>query len=296
MPDTFSKPPKTLDEQLMLLESRGMIVQDREQAKFYLQHLNYYRLRAYWIFFESDRISHRFPNTPFQDVLNLYSFDRELRLLILDAIERIEVSVRSQWAYHLAHAYGSHAHLESALFNRKFYPENFKSLKKEVERQETQEIFIKHFQSNYVEKLPPVWVVCEVMPFGLLSKWFGMSPGTIKSKIATTYNLKAELLESWLHHLSMVRNTCAHHSRLWNRDFKRLPKLIKNQKHSLANQFVKNSRKIYNTLVVFLYLMDKIAPDHQWRKKVLKLLHESPQFLAVMDFPGDWQDRKIWQD
>ena len=97
MPEYFNKKPKNLDEQIALLESRGMIVDDRESAKFYLQHINYYRLRAYWLTFELDLVSHQFfKNTKFQDVLELYIFDRELRLLVLDAIERIEVSVRSQ--------------------------------------------------------------------------------------------------------------------------------------------------------------------------------------------------------
>lgn len=293
MPDFFSKPPTTLDEQTSLLESRGMIIQDRERAKFYLQHLNYYRLRAYWIFFESDPINHQFSNTKFQDVLNLYIFDRELRLLVLDAIERIEVSARSQWAYHLSHAYGSHAHLDQSLFNSVFWQRNLDDLRKEVQR--SQEVFIRHFQTNYTEQLPPAWVVCEVMPFGLLSRWFKSSPTSVKSKVAKTYELRVNLLESWLHHLTTIRNICAHHSRLWNREFTVVPRLVTSPQHILANQFVTSSRKMYNTLVMLLYLMDHISPDHQWRKRMMGLLNEAPQLLAVMDFPENWQGRDIWQ-
>jgi abortive infection bacteriophage resistance protein len=295
MPGSFSKPPKTLDEQVSLLESRGMLIPDREQAKFYLQHINYYRLRAYWIFFESDVVDHRFIlNTEFQSVLDLYIFDREFRLLILDAIERIEVSIRSQWAYHLAHLHSAYAHLDQDLFDHRFWSKNKTDLVKEVSR--SQEVFIQHFQQNYTQELPPIWVVCEVMSFGLLSRWFKtIRPVSTKSKIAATYGLRANFLESWLHHLAMIRNLCAHHSRLWNRDFTILPKLVTSRSQPLANEFVRGSRKIYNTLVILLYLMDQISPNHQWRKRMLALLHECPVSPIAMDFPVDWHDRKIWE-
>lgn len=88
----FTKPPKTFDEQVTLLLNRGMEINDRERAKHYLGHLNYYRLAAYWLPFEQDHSSHSFkPNITFDLVLDHYIFDRELRLLVMDAIERVEV-------------------------------------------------------------------------------------------------------------------------------------------------------------------------------------------------------------
>src|SRR4051812_9935307 len=99
MKKPFAKPPLKFNQQVQLLESRGMIIADSAKAEFYLRHLNYYRLGAYWLPFEADHASHQFaPPTSFEGVLNLYFFDREFRLLVLDAIERIEVSVRTQWA------------------------------------------------------------------------------------------------------------------------------------------------------------------------------------------------------
>lgn len=113
----FTKPAKSFVEQVQLLQSQGMIVNDVQESIFYLQHLNYYRLSAYWLPFELDHKTHQFkPDTKFEDVLRLYIFDRELRLLVLDGIERIEVSVRSQWAYQLAILHHPHAHLDSQLF------------------------------------------------------------------------------------------------------------------------------------------------------------------------------------
>ncbi|TDT40206.1 Abi-like protein [Halospina denitrificans] len=78
----FDKPPKTYDEQIEILRRRGMIIPNPDRACHYLQHMNYYRLTAYWLPFEADHASHRFqPGTRFEDALNLYIFDRELRLL-----------------------------------------------------------------------------------------------------------------------------------------------------------------------------------------------------------------------
>lgn len=96
MTQPFQKPPKTWSEQVSLLQSRGMIVSLSDLAEDNLKHLNYYRLAAYWLPFEADHATHTFkPGTLLADVLKLYNFDRHLRLLVLDAIKRIEVSVRA---------------------------------------------------------------------------------------------------------------------------------------------------------------------------------------------------------
>jgi abortive infection bacteriophage resistance protein len=122
----FAKPPKTFDEQVHLLISRGMVVDNLERALRYLSHLNYYRLAAYWLPYEQDHSTHRFKTgTRFETILEHYVFDRELRLLVMDAIERIEISLRTRWAYHLAHTYGPHAHLNPNIHKKDHrYQEN----------------------------------------------------------------------------------------------------------------------------------------------------------------------------
>lgn len=95
-----------------------MHVTDEALALHYLGHLNYYRLGAYWLPFEKDHNSHQFqPGTKFDDALTLYIFDRELRLWLMDAIERVEVSLRTQFAYQLSLRYGTHPHLNQSLFH-----------------------------------------------------------------------------------------------------------------------------------------------------------------------------------
>lgn len=290
----FTKPATTYSEQVTLLQQRGMIIDNPAEAAFYLQHINYYRLGAYWLPFEYDHSTHQYkPGTRFSDVLNLYIFDREFRLLILDAIERIEVSARSQWAYYMAHNHGPHSHLDSSLaYKQDHWQKNLKTLTDEVRRSE--ETFIQHMKSTYEEPLPPVWAACEVMSLGLLSRWYNaLKPMKTRSAIASAYGVDQKSLQSWLHHLSVVRNFCAHHSRLWNRKFSIIPDVPKNKPALLAQEFVP-SRKIYNTCLIILHCLDLIAPNHHWRSRFKELITRHGIDVGMMGFPCDWEQRGPW--
>lgn len=292
----FAKPATTYAQQVAQLRQRGMVIDDPAQAELYLQHLNYYRIGAYWLPFEADHASHLFrPGTHISDVMNLYIFDRELRLLVLDAIERIEVSIRTQWAYHLAHNHGPHAHLDPAIAsNPHYWQKNLDKLQKEVHRSD--ETFIRHLTRKYDEALPPVWAACEVMSLGLLSCWYdNLKPKQTRRAIAEVYGMDQGVLKSWLHHLSTVRNVCAHHSRLWNRDFTITPALPQSKPGGLASQVQPGSRRLYNTLVILLHFMDAIAPAHHWRTRLKNLIGDHGISVAAMGFPLNWHQLPIWQ-
>lgn len=187
----YNKPHLDYLTQVERLTSRGMVIDSEEDAKFYLAHLNYYRLRAYWYTFEEDHEQHIFKaNTNFNDVLKLYRFDQKLRLLVLDALERFEVSMRSQWAYYFSEKHGPHAHLDPSLakFLSKF-EENKVHLLKEISRAENED-FIQHFQNKYNEETPPIWAVCEILSLGSLSRWYkNLSDASVRKKIAKVYKL-----------------------------------------------------------------------------------------------------------
>src|SRR5690554_6690380 len=142
----FTKPASTWDEQIELLRSRGLRIPDHDQARHYLSHINYYRLTGYWLPFEADHGTHRFKaRASLDDVLNLYIFDREFRLLLLDAIERIEVSLRAQWAYHMAHQHGPHSYLDAGhATDLRLHARHLAKLQDEISRSD--ELFIQHYQ------------------------------------------------------------------------------------------------------------------------------------------------------
>lgn len=292
----FNKPATNYAQQVALLQKRGMNIGDVVKAESSLKHINYYRLSAYWLPFQIDPKTHEFkPGTCFDDVLNFYNFDRELRLLTLDSVERIEISVRSQFAYQVGYLHGSHAHLDCQLFNPHYWQRNINDLTKEVNRSD--ETFIKHLKNTYSEPLPPVWAACEVMSLGLLSRWYSsLKPQQTRSTIAHSYNLNEVVLESWLRHLSLVRNNCAHHSRLWNREFTIIPVLPKDPKIRKLIQLIPNSRKLYNTLAIIIFFMDKIAPSHCWRSRFKELIAKYSIPVNAMGFPQNWQHQVIWQE
>jgi abortive infection bacteriophage resistance protein len=292
----FTKPPKTFEEQVNLLIQRGMAIPDRAEAIHYLGHLNYYRLGAYWLPFEQDHTQHTFkPGTSFLDVLNLYVFDRELRLLVMDAIERIEVSIRTRWAFHLSHRYGAHAHLDSSLFKKRWHHKNVRKLQEDVRR--SHETFIQHLRDKYNEELPPLWAVVEIMTFGQLSNWCSnLHHRPDRNAVAHVYDMDEINLNSFLHHLTVVRNICAHHGRLWNRDFTIIIKLPKQRPKALLSSLNPGSnRKLYNTLVLLGYLMDRISADHHWKARLSDVIHRHQPDIRAMGFPSEWERLQLWR-
>jgi abortive infection bacteriophage resistance protein len=294
----YTKPPLALNDQLQQLKSRGMQVANEALAIHYLGHLNYYRLGAYWLPFEQHHNSHQFrPGTQFDDALNLYIFDRELRLWLMDAIERIEVSLRTQFAYQLSLRYGTHPHLNQALFHDPArYSRAYSKLENEV-RQSGEE-FIKHLTQKYQEPLPPIWAIVELMSIGQLSQWYDNLQNRQDRKIiADIYDIDEKNLRTFLHHLTTLRNHCAHHARVWNRDYTVTLKIPNKRPASLVSSFNSqpySGRKLYNTVVLLAYLMDLISPGHHWKKQLLKLIKNHSINPQLMGFPGHWLQLPIW--
>jgi len=299
----FTKPPLRFTDQVRKLEDHGLSVPDRHKAGFYLAQLNYYRLAAYCLPYEQDHATHRFmPGTSFDDVLNLYVFDRELRLLVLDAIERFEVSLRTQMAYHLSHVHGSaHPHLQPDLFyDPLVYGGCITKLAAEVRR--SREDFIRHLTGKYEEALPPLWACVELMTLGQLSKWFSnVKQRADRQAISRAYGIDEKVMTSFCEHLTLIRNHCAHHARLWNRDFTitmMLPK--KGAKPLLDSLFIlpdsdRRLRKLYNALVMLAYLMDAISGEHHWKQRLINLIETHNVDPSRMGFPNDWLKRSIWR-
>ena len=304
----FNKQSTTIEEQIQLLKDRGMNVGAEETASRWLESVGYYRLSAYWLPFEvpskSDAVrSKNFrEGTTLDAVVDLYVFDRKLRLLVLEAIERVEVHVRSRWTYHMANTHGPHAHLNHALFTGGLnYAEQLVRLARSVEK--SKETFIAHYKKKYTEPhSPPLWSVTELMTLGELSKWFQATrDNKIKSQVGQEMGLPAkELVEGVMHVLSFIRNICAHHGRLWNRQtVKRIP-IIKRFKKDLFIVETEPGKhecdnRLYNALVVLLHLMDHQGTDSTMRDRRQKLLESrNSEELGQMGFPENWQNCPIW--
>lgn len=299
----FAKTALTTDEQVDLLLRRGMKIMQPQRAAQDLQHINYYRLRAYWLPFEDHQSrgdNHRFVDgTDFDGVLAIYNFDRELRLLVLHAVERVEISLRTRLVNELTLRYGPFAHEDASHFARQaVWQSGLDELTREYQR--SRETFAEHYRSQYPQlTTPPLWVACELMSLGHLSRWLqNIASPKDRQAIASAYGLDEKVLVSFAHHLTVVRNHCAHHGRVWNRRFS-MTMLVPGKKPAgLASAFnLQEVRRIYNTLTMLAYLTRQIDPDTQWPARLKSLILASP-FVnpKAMGFPPQWQHLSVWQE
>lgn len=297
----YTKKPLTHIEQLDLLKNRGMAVDDNSTALNILSKISYYRLSAYWYPFrqrDKNQVLDNFVATAsFEEAVNRYEFDRKLRLLVLDAIERIEISLRTKLTYHLAHQYGAYSHIHSFNFHPQFRHQEWLKEVEQKEASRSQEEFIRHFKNHY-QGFPslPVWIATEVMSFGLLSKLFHGLKHLDKRKVAQDYGLHPKTLADWLHVLTYVRNICAHHGRLWNRELAIRPALQGLEKSWLPPQTPNNNR-LFMVLLIINKLLKINYSNLDWQKNLENLMAPitlNPSLRNAMGFPRDWQAHPLW--
>lgn len=309
----FSKPALTIDDHIGLLKNRGMEFADERFAKQALSHISYYRLKAYCHPYQVNEAQHEYAQgSLFENVIEHYEFDRMLRLHLMNAIERVEISVRSNWVNVMKFNYGPHGHMNSDAFSSKpkgkgwSHTEGIDKLKEELKR--SSEPFVDHFNNKYDEALPPIWASAELMSFGNFSKWYSNTrTRKDRNKVAKTYRIDEKNLVSFLHHLVIVRNHCAHHSRLWNRNFnlrwtlpthgpEQLTKALfyevrdKNDKYPEITE-----RKLYNTTVMLAYFMKIINPISLWIPELIHLIEHHNIDPIAMGFPEKYKRLELWQ-
>lgn len=278
------KKPTTFKEQVELLKSKNLIIENKEKAICILQKVNYYRLSTYMLTYKTKDRFH--DGVSIRDVYSLYQFDKELRNLILPMLENIEIAFRAHIAYLIAHKYGALGYKDYRNFkNKNYHKSMLKNFKKEINRSD--EIFVGHYKWYYGGVFP-IWVVIEVTSFGVLSKMYNNLKDEDKDKIANKYyNAKGEFVRTWLHSLSTLRNICAHYGRLYNRKLRVTPKLFKADK----KKGIKN-----NTVFANLFIIGRLSLDKdEWGHFVTKLEALIEHYNNVVDlkclgFPENWQD------
>ncbi|WP_127470641.1 Abi family protein [Thiomicrorhabdus aquaedulcis] len=310
----YQKPPKTTEQHIQQLASRGLCFNrsGKERALRYLSHIGYYRLSAYFIPFEEssqdNKRTHLFKSgTEFNHVLDLYIFDRKLRILVMEAIERIEVSIRANWSNALTlnkqspHKQDAHAYMNPSLFKNPWqHQKNLSRVASDIADSEDQSV--KHYKQTYLEPfLPPTWIMVETLTFGSLSQWFANTKSTaVKKAVTKAIGLPTiEITESVLQSLSLVRNICAHHGRLWNRQLvKQLPYIRKLKQYMVIEQIRTEksevqhqpSRKLFNFLVVINHLMNNIQPKTSWSQRLDELMATLPQsHHHELGIPQSWK-------
>jgi abortive infection bacteriophage resistance protein len=328
----YDKPYKSVAEQIALLLSRGMTIADIPAATTYLERMGYYRLSGYWYPFRKSHILRHGltgqpilhpvtgkeqviveddfrPGTTFEQVTHLYVFDRQLRLLFLDAIERVEVALRVD----IAHLLGSRhrfAHRDPLQlhddFTKKRSPRtghtHFEDWlqRSEAAFQRSTDEFIKHFKNKYTGR-PPVWIEAELWDFGLLSWLLSGLKVADRQVLAHRHRLaRPHLLVASIRNINNVRNVCAHHGRLWNRSLGDLSPIPRPREIPLLDHLLAypNPQHIYSTAAFLQFLLRGIDPATDWggrlRAHVATFISTAHTNIAQAGFPSGWEELPLW--
>lgn len=297
----YAKPFLTFEQQAdLLIDKRGMLA-DREDLIRRLRNVGYYRLSGYWhIYKKHDGTDEFWEGTTFERVWEMYLFDRQFRLVVLDAVEHIEIYMRTQLAYLLAEQTGPFGFLDPANLPR-LKPERYHHFMDKCrgayDRARGGEPFAKHFHGKYgdVHDLPPYWTLVNMMDFGMVVTLYKGAPVSVRRVIAEELEVSTKVLDSWLVTVNTVRNICAHHGRLWNRVIGNPPMIPKAEEWHAPFE-VKND-KIFGVLTVLNYLLNHIAFDTEWKNHLFDLVDGlSVRNMERMGFTEGWKACPIWAE
>jgi len=296
----YEKPALTLEQQVERLINRGMEGDPPLMAER-LAVVNYYRLSGYSFPFRNEDGTFK-PGTSFETVWRLYVFDRQLRLLVMDAIERFEVALRTQLAHHHTIAHGPFAYATDRTSRPKMKRDQFaefiSAFLEEMGRSKEQ--FVKHYYSKYGDEhdFPPFWEAAEVMSFGSVVTFYKATTHQVKQSVASLFGIPDTVMESWLLALNTVRNICAHHSRLWNRELGNKPMIprVEDYPEWHVPAKIPNDR-IFGILTICKHCLNRIAPQSHWPDRLHTLLAAYPDIpLASMGFLEKWEESPMWRE
>lgn len=315
----YTKPYLPIPGQIALIKGRGMGITDEKLAEAHLEKIGYYRLSGYWYPYRKPvsqsgqtAFSDDFrPGTDFSEIAALYVFDKNLRMLMLDALERIEIALRVQITLQMG-AHAPDAHRNQAYLHPNFWqriePLTGRTRHAEWLRRHddafatSKEEFAKHFKTRYPGENPPIWIAAELWDFGAMSVLYSGLNKADQTAIAAKFQIpRFRIMETWLRSLNTSRNVCAHHSRFWNKPSAVQPSWptmeeVPDLGHISTSTHAQT--RAYGAACMCAYLLRTISPKTTWRDRFKKLIGEFPQSKIVSlqgaGFPQNWEKEKIW--
>lgn len=297
----YPKVALTFADQLELMKTRGLHVGDEQVALEVLRRVSYYRVAGYLFRFRLPGSDNFEPGASFDEAVRLYEFDRQLRLLVLDAVERLEVALRTAITYEFGHLYGPFGHVSLVNFaaeRRAGEHANWLATVR-AEAGRAQELFVRSYAGKY-EGFPdlPIWMASEVMSFGTLSRMLASMKNPDQRAVARHFDVHQAVLPGWFHALSVVRNRCAHHSRLWNWQLGVTPRRITNSP-AWNRQVLRHANRTFYVLLVIRKLLRSAGDGHidTWRDSVTELLRPilaMPRYQDEMGAHRHWEADPLW--
>lgn len=309
------KPWLDFPAQVALLQKRGLWVEDEKRAQWYLRRIGYYRLSGYFhVLRQWDKerqilLDNFVAGSDFETVLSLYLFDKKLRLLALDALERIEMAVRVDMV-HILGAYEPLAHTKAEYLHGNFskriqkdgktkheaWLARYKVLEQKAHKRRLE--FVAHNLSKY--GCLPVWAASCLWDFGSMSRLYEGMKYADKNQIALKYGAgNGDILAQWLAGLNEIRNISAHHDRLWNANISRMAAPIRKD---IFWQQLDQTRPFFYFCLMQL-MMKVLCPQSRWSERFSALLAEFPErdgyggkmSLSRFGLVPNWREWDLWQ-
>ena len=304
----MSKDFKTIDEQISILEYKGLTINDKEFAHQVLLRENYFFLNGYRHLFLKSNNDRRFiENTTFEELYSLFLFDRQFRNIIFKNLLIIENNIKSITAYQLSKKYG---YKESDYLKPKNFtniPEKsrqvndlIKKMKRQVRVNAPQHSATMHYVSNY--GYIPLWVLMKVLSFGIVSEMLAILKKEDQLAIADIYDIPVDSLINYLPILANYRNLCAHEDILFeNRTQRELDDTIY---HKMLGISKMDGEYIYgkNDIFALIIIIKQLIKPNEFKNLVEEIDHalnnleynlKTITIVKVLDrmgFPENWKD------
>lgn len=314
----FTKDFKTYEELLAILESRQLPARNRDHCLNALRRIGYYRLSAYWYPFRVRSADHQegidtpsedvFPGLFLDDIVDAYELDRHIRHLLSHALDQIELASRVAIAYQMGQherfafenvqMFADTSQAPSHWDHESTYFDAFSTMLTNRQK-DSKELFVRHFEQKYDGRLP-VWASIETWDFGTLNTCFQILRSEDRHAISESLGLPgSRVLGSWLESFRVVRNMCAHHSRLNRRHFPSTPRFPNQARFSHIRALnEQHLHRLYPIAVAMVELVNNIGGDTSFVAQIL-LLSESFQRLPAVNardygFPDGWEKEEVW--
>lgn len=295
--EIFTKRYSSPEELVRRLKSRGLVIDNEQRAEAYIINIGYYRLSAYmYPYLSIPKTNHIFKSeVSFDNILDLYRFDKKLRVLLFNEIEKIEIAFKEAVANITAQMTGDIFWMTNSKYfkNQVVYSKTYSLI--EAEYNKSTEDFIKHFRCKYMDPFAPAWMLSEIIPFGITIQLYrNLMDQRIRKQISKRFYLQPPALESWMTTIALTRNACCHHSRVWNKVNSIIPADAKKMIRPWITIPVAKNR-IYFNICMIKYFMNIISPNNDFKAKLNNLFVRFPQIdLNAMGFPLGWEREPLW--
>lgn len=299
MPDSYNRPYRTYPEQVELLRDRGIAILDEDLAAVWLHRIGYYRLRPYWLALV-DPDGQPFSGRTFQHVVDLYIFDQKLRRCLSDGLENLEIALRVDVSHSIgrrdATGHRNVHHLDAS----QSFAHNVWLERADAQLEECREQWLDDFSNTHSGHVP-TWMAVEAWSFAIVSRLYTLMHRNDQAKIAKRFMVNPVTFASWTRAAVTLRNSCAHHNRVWNKpliDQPATPKTWEAKSVQHIGETRLSQTRVYSMIAILAHCLGVVGGKTEWSNRLHAIVREFPEDtgLSIRDagFPPDWERNPVW--